>query len=310
MTAPTTDTAPAGQPDPQAQPQNGAAPPGSPASTPPAPRRYQRLRRRYRLAALGLVALGLLLLASNLGLLAAPVARALAVAGPLLLLALGLWLAVRGRAGGVDALPSFSVPRGSHAGATLRVSSGNADVRVGHFAGASQLAVGAFPAPDGPLLTTIDGQPESNPATRAELVLGTRQAWPWLPGLWQASLAKGLPWRFDLESSLGDFELDLRDLTVESLRLRSSLGNVALTLPAAGQPELDLALTTGNLHLRLPDGMDVKLSVRAGTLANVHCQSRRCVEVAPGEWVTPLYAAAAQRCTLTVRLGTGDLRLE
>src|SRR5574341_1509985 len=98
-----------------------------------------RQRRRYRQCAAGLVALGVFLLADQLGLLPGPLARAAAF-WPLLLILLGLALAT-GRAALGLPLPSFAVERGDYKSAHLHLSAGLADTQVSAFVGASQLAV-------------------------------------------------------------------------------------------------------------------------------------------------------------------------
>jgi hypothetical protein len=142
----------------------------------------------------------------------------------------------------------------------------------------------------------------------AHLTMDIRLAPPFLSGDWALSLVKGVPWTLQLASSLGDFELNLRDLTVEGLNLRSWSGDVALTLPALGRGQMRLHLTLGNLTLRVPDGMGVKLVLSLGALADAPLDSHRFIQTAPGEWVTPNFSAFANQFTLFITLTTGDLR--
>ena len=51
------------------------------------------------------------------------------------------------------------------------------------------------------------------------------------------------------------------------------------------------------------------MKLRLGVLADIDHDNRRFIHLAPDEVGTPLYAVAGKRCTLTVRLGTGDLHL-
>jgi hypothetical protein len=53
----------------------------------------------------------------------------------------------------------------------------------------------------------------------------------------------------------------------------------------------------------------VKVRVQRGVLAEVTHDERRFIRQPPDEIATVLYAVAARRCALTVRLGTGSLRL-
>jgi hypothetical protein len=59
----------------------------------------------------------------------------------------------------------------------------------------------------------------------------------------------------------------------------------------------------------VPEEVGLKLAVDAGPLATLKLNGRRLVRVAPNEWATPDFAAAAVRFVLDVKMGTGDLKL-
>ncbi len=261
----------------------------------------RRQRRLYRLAALALMALGVLFLAANLGLLRADVAWGLGVAGPALLIALGLLLLGRARLS--LPMPAFAIERAQLECGALEVRSGQTDLEVRAFAGASQLAVGYFPSHSGPRL--------ASEGARGRLVLERRDAWPYYPGRWRVALAKSLPWSLDLASSFGDFELDLRALTLASARIRSMAGSVDLTLPAQGPAEVEVELSLGDLTVRMPDGAAVTLDVQAGPLARSRVAAPHLQRVSPGRWVTQAAASSPPEAlvVLRVRLGAGDLHV-
>jgi hypothetical protein len=259
-------------------------------------------RWRQRGAALALVALGAVLLAANLGLAPAGWEAGARLAGPALLAAAGAWLVWAARRGGAAEAESFFIERGEHAAGELAAMTGAADLEVGALAGDDSLAAGQFPAARGPGLR-VQGN-------SARVELSGRQARPWaVGGRWEAQLARGLPWVLDVRSWLGDLELDLEGLDVTRLRVRSSLGHTRLTLPRRGQAQADVRLWAGDLRLRVPEGVAVRARVRAGPLASVRVDERRFVELAPGEWASPLFAVSANRCTLNVSLWAGDLEL-
>lgn len=265
------------------------------------PKAADRQRRLHRLWAWAFVGLGAVLLAANLGLLPEPARQLVRLVWPAGVVAAGLWLILADRAP-TGVVPAYAVERGEARAGELAAATGTADLQVQAFAGASQLVVGQFPAPRGPQVVVAEG------ATR--VILAPRLAVPLLPGrCWAAALAKGIPWTLDLGSNLGDFTLDLRDLAVTGVKLRTTLGQVDLTLPAAGQAELDLRLALGDLIVRVPETMAVRVKVRSGSLATVRVDARRFIELAPGEWASPLFAVSADRCTLAVQLGAGELKL-
>ncbi len=257
--------------------------------------------RRHRWLAVGLVAAGGVLLAGNLGVLPAGLVQIGQWVLPVLAVVVGVWLVAR--ATGTAPVSSYAVERSDHRAARLVVSAGLSRVEVRGLEAAGQLAAGQFPAPGGPGLSARDGQ--------ARVELSGRHAWPLLPARrWSAELAQGLPWTLDLRTVTGDLDLDLRDLSISEGRVRTTFGDLRVQMPRAGQAELDLRLFAGDVRLKAPEGLAVKLKVRAGPLATVRTDQRRYVQLAPGEWASPLYAVSADRCTVNVRVWAGDLDLE
>jgi hypothetical protein len=253
-----------------------------------------------RLLATALVAAGLGLLATELGVMPADWSPAAAVAAPVAVMAAGTLLAAWGWSK-PRPLPAFAVERGHVECGELAALTGSNDLQVQAFAGSSQLAVGQFPDRRGPKVH-LQG-------TAARLTLEPRRATPFEGGPWSVALAKGLPWELFLRARGGHLDLNLRDLTIASLRVHSDYGNVDLTLPAQGPAEMQLKLALGDLTLAVPDGVEARLRVTAGTLATVKVDERRFIKVAAGEWMTPLYPTTAQRCSVVVDLATGDLRV-
>lgn len=264
-----------------------------------------RALRRYRLAALLFVALGLVVLAANLNLLAPAAQRVVAVVWPVVVIVAGVGLLLLGLTRPQAAAPPFALERGDYAAGALAARAGTADVVVRAGAGPeadTTLAAGSVPPLCGPWVSTRAGQ--------ATVRLNTSLATALLANdPWEVALAPGLPWELRWQSTLGDLTLDLRGLELSGARLISTLGNVDLTLPEAGQPEMDVRLSLGNLTVRVPETMAVRVKVSRGRLAQLRPEARRFVELAPGEWATPLFAVSPHRCTLTVALGAGDLIL-
>ncbi len=258
----------------------------------------------YRLLAAALVTLGLALLASELELLPAHWAQPVAVGGPVAVMAAGLGLALWGWSGWrrpLASMASFAVERGAAECAELVAVTGGADLQVRSFGGSTQLAVGQFPGTLGP-------QVEMR-GTAARLHLEPRLTTPYFGGPWSLALAKGVPWEFDLRSGGGHFDLNLRDLNVAGLRVHSAYGSVDLTLPAQCPAQFHVRLALGDLAVCVPEGVEVKLRLVLGPLVEVKVDERRFINVAPNEWMTPLYATTNQRCTLLVDMSAGDLRV-
>lgn len=266
------------------------------SKTPPAPN-PTRQRRVYSLWSVVFIILGVGLLIVNFSF--STSLSNLSPAWPALLVVVGLVMLRADRAARNFVPPSYALSRGDYETAQMQVFTLTSDVRVGAFVGATQLAVGQYPNPAGPRV---------NPTGRAvRLLLDHRAVLPFMAGDWTADLVKGLSWSFDLHSLLGHFTLNLRDLTLATGSLHSLAGNVDVTLPTVGQGEMDLHLTLGDLTVRVPEGLAVKIRVKPGPLATVRLDDPTFIKTDKTEWVTPYFSAAAQRYTLTITLGAGDL---
>ncbi len=254
-----------------------------------------------RVLAAALVVLGVALLASELNLLPAEWAQPVALGGPAVVMAAGLGLVVWGWSGWRQPLAPFAIERGAAECAELVAVTGGADLEVRAFGGSGQLAVGQFPSPRGPRVVAR--------GATARVHLEPRLTTPYANNQWSVALAKTVPWAFDLRSGGGHFDLNLRDLSVASLRVHSAYGSVDLTLPAQCPAELRVRLALGDLAVCVPEGVEVKLWLIVGPLVGVDVDERRFINVAPNEWMTPLYTTTHQRCTLLVDMSAGDLRV-
>jgi hypothetical protein len=256
-----------------------------------------------RLFALALIVVGAASLAVNLGLLTPDAQRVVESIWPAGVIVIGIGLILLGDQMWSSPTAPFSVARGQAEGADLLVSAGTADLRIGSTAEPAELAAGELPLPNRP---KVD-QREQHTTVRLEPLWG-------LPSLsrahWWAALANDLPWQINVRSSTGNLDLDLRALSPAGVRVRSLFGDVDLRLPAAGGTDLDIRLVFGDLTIDVPEDLGVKVMLQTGALADVERDERRFIWLGAHEIGTPLYAVAARRCTLSVWLGTGHLRLQ
>jgi hypothetical protein len=263
-------------------------------------------------AAVAMVALGGALLAANLGLLAPEAARLLNWWWPLALMAAGVLLIALGAERRAASSYAFVVEQQAVESADLLAASGTADLCLEAAGpatgGPAVLAEGEWPWADGPAVerTAHDASLRLERGWSPAAWRGLSEQAP----AWHLQLARDVAWRLNLRTATGAAELDLAELAVAALKLRSTWGDARLTLPATVSSELDLGLTFGDLALQVPAGVEVKVRLKRGLLADLARDERRFIQLAPNEWGTPLYAAAARRCTVTVWLGVGSLSLE
>lgn len=81
---------------------------------------------------------------------------------------------------------------------------------------------------------------------------------------WTLALAPALPWTLDVATGVGRAALDLRDLRVADLTLAGGVGETTVTLPARGVTRADLRGGVGALTVRLPAGVAARVVARAG----------------------------------------------
>jgi hypothetical protein len=259
-------------------------------------------RWQYRGLAVAAVVLGLALFTSELGLLPVELARPVAVAAPVALMVAGAALVLRGWPGAQKSGPAFAVERGQAARGELAAVVGGQDLTLCAFAGQSQLAVGEFPNRQGPRVEVE--------ATLTRLTLTPQMVVPYLGGgPWNLAVTKSVPWTLNVRADGGHLDLNLRDLTIEQLKVHSAYGKVCLTLPTQAPAELQLRLALGDLFITVPEGAEVKLRLSAGSLVNTQVDERRFIQVAPNEWMTPLYLTTTQRCTVLVDMTAGELKI-
>ena len=109
----------------------------------------------------------------------------------------------------------------------------------------------------------------------------------------------------DLEA-LVDASVDAGLAGLECLkRIPGWLGGAIYGNAGAHGQQVSEALVDVTFH----DGMAVRFKFKAGPLSEFQHDERRFVRLGPDEWATPLYAVAANRCTLSVRLWAGDFSL-
>lgn len=94
-------------------------------------------------------------------------------------------------------------------------------------------------------------------------------AWPWQfgggPQRWDVRLSPHIPLALVVDASSGPCTLDLRDLWVEQLTLDASSGRIDLLLPAQHSIEATIEGSSGMLEIRLPPGVGARVELEAGS---------------------------------------------
>lgn len=123
-------------------------------------------------------------------------------------------------------------------------------------------------------------------------------------GGWDLALTQHLPMALDVDTGVGESNLDLRALRLTAFDLDAGVGSVTVTLPA-GTYRASIDGGVGNVTLRLPEGTPARVTVDTG-LGTVATDSgyQRSGDV----YTTASYAGSGLE--VIVSAGVGQVRLE
>ncbi|MGC9529199.1 MAG: LiaF transmembrane domain-containing protein [Candidatus Bipolaricaulaceae bacterium] len=123
---------------------------------------------------------------------------------------------------------------------------------------------------------------------------------------WRLALAPDVPLSLTVRAGMGDAELDLRGLALERLELESGLGEVVVWLPAAGRYDARIHGGVGEVTVYAPPELAVRLQAETGVgKVEVPVDFVREGDV----YTSPNWAAAAAGVELTVERGVGEIIL-
>lgn len=196
---------------------------------------------------------------------------------PLVLVAAGAQILLRGDLAAGGKPRNFGITRGSVESATLEISAGALDVDIRRLQREGRLIAGQFSPQSRPHLES-DG-------THATLSLH-RSRTPWLAFVdWQAALANDLPWGIYATSSLGQINADLSGLIVQDVVLASGIGDIRLVVPAEALGQIAVRSAAGTIHITTPPGYRSRIRARGGRLFRIHADETRYERDADGDYI-------------------------
>jgi hypothetical protein len=251
-----------------------------------------------------LLLIGLLLLLSNLGIIAVNVWGAV---WAVVLIALGvgiLWGTVVGP-GAADG-DAITIPLEDATSARVRVKHGAGRLRVSGGAAPDALV-------EGTLSSGLDYQARRI-GDELDVEMSPRRfpffmaPWSWgREGLgWTFGLNDAIPLSLAFETGASDARLDLSELRVTDLRLQTGASSVQVTLPArAGHTQAHIEAGAASVSIRVP--ADVAAQVRfEGGLASIDVDQNRFPR-AGGVYRSPDYDTAQNKVDIEVKAGVGSL---
>jgi len=289
-----------------------------------------------------LIALGVLFLMGNFGLISGVSWRAILSLWPLLLVLIGLDIAFARRwplptlaaeilvivaglalaatsstvgffgfpTGGGNGVADVSAPRGGATAMSVTVNGGAGHYRVS--GGATDLVDAHSANPDLRLRT-------SGPAARPDLRVDQVGPESLFRNTGQVDidvhLASDVPTSFTMNSGAGEFDVDLSDVRVTDVRMNTGASTLRLVLPKpSGDVAVRIDAGASNLVVTVPDGVDARISTSGGLLT-LRSDNGRLGEgggtggcVACGSSVqTTGYSSAKDRVTVTMTAGASSI---
>jgi hypothetical protein len=279
-----------------------------------------------------LIALGFLILLVNSGLISWRSLLGLLQLWPLVLVAIGLDLLLRGRyrlyivaatvavgvlfSTGVMTLPG-AAPAQAHqisqslAGAQraeVLLRGGVGELRVTSLTGSSALVEGTVRTGQGERLL----ESFSSSAGVARYSLGSEQRGGSFITVgrgssWELGLNAAIPLTLSIQTGVGRSLLELSDLQLARLALTSGVGATTITLPRQGDYEVIINAGVGATTVRIPAGVAARLEIYRG-LGGVSV--RGDLEQRGNVYESPGYATATDRATVRIRGGLGAISVE
>lgn len=288
-----------------------------------------------------LIALGVMFLLSNLGVLNWNVWDAIWRLWPVLLIAIGLDI-LFGRRSAIGALISVALVAALIGGViwfvntqsplvrgqaltTDRIAQERADASIADVQinfGTGQLRLGALKDSGNLIEGTIIRAPGETVLRDWTLEGGMGRfrlhtqgvpfdPWPWrwrgYERMWDLNLSSSVPMQLTISTGVGESTIDLSGLQLTGLKVSSGIGETTVTLPARGRLSAKVSGGIGELTVIVPQGMAARIHASAG-LGDLNVASGRFVRQG-GDYVSADYATAQDRIDLDVSGGIGQVNI-
>lgn len=128
---------------------------------------------------------------------------------------------------------------------------------------------------------------------------------------WRTGLASNILWDIDVRSGLGDINLNLIDLRVETVTAKTSLGRMQVACPQRGYVKMNLQTGLGQIEVVLPDSQEigVRVHIDRGPLSSltVKTQPGRLLDIGDNDYITQNYDDAQAHVDIVITSPIGDV---
>ena len=208
---------------------------------------------------------------------------------------------------------SISVPLDGVQTAELNFTASGGVLALGGGAPAGELLVGDFEGMAFPAAQFSAGMRTAG--SRRALDVSLLGSWeiPFPPsrsiasGHWSLRLADGVSTDLTVAGGATTLELDLRPLNVKKLRVNLNAADIEVVLPAnAGRTSVDFAGAAASLHITVPEGVAAQIDF-AGSASGADIDTARFAAQGSGRYASPDFENAANRVTISIDAGAGDI---
>ncbi len=123
---------------------------------------------------------------------------------------------------------------------------------------------------------------------------------------WDFSFHPDVTLDLNIDAGMGDINLDLRTLTLESVKVNAGMGSITIRLPETGEFDVNVDSGMGTVVIEVPAGMGVRLQTDAAivgrTIPADYTQNNN-------RYTSPNYDTAENRVNIQVDLGMGNITL-
>jgi len=110
----------------------------------------------------------------------------------------------------------------------------------------------------------------------------------------------------NIDAGMGDVNLDLRTLTLESVKVNAGMGAVMIKLPDTGKFDVDVDSGMGTVVIEVPANMGVRLQTETAIVGRDlpagYTQNNN-------RYTSPTYSTAENRVDIQVDLGLGSITI-
>ena len=126
-------------------------------------------------------------------------------------------------------------------------------------------------------------------------------------GRWTLQLASGVPTEIGVYGGATTLDLDLQELNVRSLDVAAGAADIAVVMPAnAGRTDASFRIGAGSLNIEIPAGVGARIEL-AGRVSSVDIDTARFPAQGDGRYASPDFENAANRVTIRIDAGAGDI---